>query len=327
MPVGMDEIADLIVQEKGPPFVKTIKSETFLLSRLSEKGMVREGRPNLGWKANYAGNAAVSSYGEGDPAAGSGKQLVKSPTLAYKAVRGEVGMSGIALATSEAGGTIVDDLLFELDGTMRDMRKAIDTQLLGDGLGNSGKDITGILAGVADSGIYAGLDRGVDTWWKSYVLEAGGVPRNLTEALISTALDEVLVRGANRRTLEIWAAPKHWRQYGDLLKGERRQTPTSLTGGYQALDFEGVPVIQVPGYAAGQMDVVDVSQIDYNMLPVTANTPLARELRAVRAFPGVPGFGILLLGAAKDALEMWLIHYAQLRVLNPYVMASIQDLA
>lgn len=327
MSVGLSDLANILVEEKGPVFVKTMKTETFLLSRLEEHGMIHEGRPDLSWRVNYAGNTSVGSYGEGDAAAGSGKQSVKKPTLAYKSVRAEVGSSGIALAVSEAGGTIVDDLLFEMNGAMRDMKKDIDTQLLGDGTGNSGKDLTGLCAAIGDTGIYAGLDRGTYTWWKSYVSANGGTPRNLSENLISDAMDEIIQRGANRRTLEIWAGPAQWRKFGALYKAERRQTAAKLSGGYLALDFEGTPVIQVPGYAAGRMDIVDVSQIDYNLLQVTSNSALAKELRPVLAVPGVPGFGILVMGAIKDALEFWIIHYAQLRVMNPYVMASIQDLA
>ena len=327
MAVALGDLAEMLVQEKGPPFVKALKTETFMLSRLEEHGMIHEGRPTLSWKVNYAGNTGVGSYGEGDTAGGSGKQSVKTATLAYKSVRAEVGSSGIALAVSEAGGTIVDDLLFEFNGALRDMKKDIDTQLLTDGAGNTGKDLTGIQAGVGDTGIYAAIDRGDDTWWKSYVLSNGGDPRNLSEALIATAVDELALRGASRRTLEVWCGPKQWRKFGDLYRGERRQTPQRLTGGYMALDFEGVPVLQVPGYAAARMDVLDVSQIDYSMLPVTSNSQLAKELRPVLAVPGVPGFGILVMGAVKDALDFWIIHYAQLRVLNPYLMASIQDLA
>ena len=327
MAVQLTDLAEMLVAEKGPPFVKTLKTETFLLSRLEEHGMIHEGRPDLSWRVNYAGNSAVGSYGEGDTAAGSGNQSVKTATLAYKSVRAEVGSSGIALAVSERGGTIVDDLLFEMNGAMRDMKKSIDTQLLSDGTGNSAKDLTGIQAPISDAGTYAGLDRGSYTWWKSYVLANGGSPQNLSEALIATAMDELVTRGANRRTLEIWAGPAQWRTFGALYKAERRQTASRLTGGYLALDFEGTPVIQVPGYVAARMDIVDVSQIDYNMLPVTSNSPLAKELRPILAVPGVPGFGILVMGAIKDALEFWVIHYAQLRALNPYLMASIQDLA
>lgn len=327
MAVALTDLADQIVRLYGPAFVTTLTTKVFLLTRLQELGLVREGRPSLDWQVNYAANSAVGSYGEGDTAAGSGKQLFKKATLGYKSVRAEIGMTGQALAVSEAGGLFVDQLRTEIDNGLRDMRKSIETQVLSDGTGNSGKDITGLRAAIGDTGTYAGLDRGSYVWWKAYVNANGGTPRNLSEALIAAVMDEVLERGADLANVEIWCGPTQWRNFGGLYKGERRQTPTSLTGGYQKLDFEGVPVIKVPGYTAARMDVVDRGQLTYEMLPVTANTALARELRNVIAVPGIPGFGILLLGAVKDQLELWLIHYAQLKCANPYVMGSIQDLA
>ncbi len=206
------------------------------------------------------------------------------------------------------------------------MKKSIETQLLSDGTGNSGKDITGIQAAIGDTGTYAGLDRSTYTWWKAYVSANGGTPRNLTEDLIAGVVDECLDRGADLSTLEIWCGPTQWRKFGALYKGERRQKPEKLVGGYLALEYEGIPVIRVPGYGSGRMDVVDVGQFSYKMLPVTSSSPLAKQLRNVIAVPGMPGFGILVLGAVKDALEFWIIHYSQLKCANSYVQGSLQDL-
>ena len=108
---------------------------------------------------------------------------------------------------------------------------------------------------------------------------------------------------------------------------ERRQnTPTTLTGGYQALDFEGVPVIKVPAYPAGRMDFVDERMIEYHMLPVTSDNAAIAGLRNVVAVPGLPGFGILVLGASKDAADFWVIHYSQVVVRNPYRSGILKDL-
>jgi hypothetical protein len=321
------DLAEQVIKLYGPAFVETIKRECFLLTRLEERGLIRDGKPVIVWQANYAGNTSVGSYGPGDAAGGAGKQSFKPAALDYKSVRGEVAIAGQTVAISEAGGYFVDTVRTELDLVVKDLRKDINGQLLSDGTGNSAKDITGILAAISDAGTYAGIARGTYTWWKSAVDENGGDPRNLTEALIAGVVDEVTDRGADPMSLELWCGPTQWRKFGALYKGERRQTPISLTGGYQKLDFEGTPVIKVPGYASGRMDAVDVSKFTYEMLPVTANSELARSLRNVVAVPGIPGFGILLLGNTADIAGFWVIHYGQLKCSNPYVQGSIQDLA
>lgn len=327
MALVLTDLADQVVQLYGPAFVTAIKTRTFLLNRLDALGLVRQGNARINWQVNYAGNTQVGSYAEGDAAAGSGKQVYHPASLEYKSVRAEIGLGGLTLATSEQGGTFIDMLRSELDNGVRDMRLSIESQLLGDGTGNSAKDITGMLAAIGETGTYAGIDRSTHTWWKSYINDNTGTPRNLSEDLVADVVDEVISRGADQSTLELWCGPTQWRKFGALYKGERRQTPTRLSGGYMALDFEGTQVIRCPGYSAGRMDAVDVSQFSYEMLPVTANSELARSLRNVVAVPGVPGFGILLLGATADALEMWLIHYAQLVCKNSYAQGAITDLA
>ncbi len=113
MALALTDLAEQIVKEYGSAFVETLKTKVFVLIRLQEQGRVQEGEASIDWQVNYAANSAVGSYGEGDAAAGSGKQLFKAAHLDYKNNRAEVGMTGQALAASEAGGTFKDMLTTE----------------------------------------------------------------------------------------------------------------------------------------------------------------------------------------------------------------------
>ncbi len=321
-------LAELIVKLYAGPWVDALHKETFLLVRLGERGNVKTGRGNgIRWPVRYAGNSSASSYGEGDAAAGAGNQAAKEAYLAWKYNRVEIAVSGQALAVGANGGMVVDPLRFELDNGLLDMRSNINTQLMGDGTGNSGKDITGLRAAIADTGTYAGLDRASYTWWKAYVNANGGTPRNLTEELMRDVKKTILESRGGRVTA-IYTGSAQWYKYGDLLRAERRQMDArTLTGGYQALDFEGIPVILVPGYPAGRMDFVDENLLEYHMLPITNENAEIAGLRNVVAVPGQPGFGILILGTTSDAVGFWVIHYSQLVCRNPFKMGSLQDLA
>jgi hypothetical protein len=320
-------LAELIVKLYAGPWVDALQKETFLLVRLGERGNVKTGRGNgIRWPVRYAGNSAVGSYGEGDAAGGAGNQSAKEAFLGWKFQKAEISIGGPSLAVGAQGGMVVDPLRFELDNGLLDMRAAINTQIMGDGTGNSGKDLTGLLAALADTGTYAGLDRGSYTWWKAYVNANGGTPRNLTEALMRDVKKTMESRGGTLTA--IYAGANQWYAYGDLLRAERRQQdPQTLTGGYQALDFEGTPLIKVPGYVQTRMEFVDERLIEYHMLPVTSENTAIAGLRTVAAVPGMPGFGILVLGATKDAADFQVIHYSQLVVRNPYRMGVLKDLA
>jgi len=327
MAATLTTLAELIVKLYAGPWVDALTKETFLFTRLAERGNVKTGKGNgIRWPARYAGNAQVGSYGDGDAAGGAGNQAAKEAFLAWKFNKAEISITGPSLAVGAAGGMVVDPLRFELDNGLLDMRDAINTQIMTDGSGNSAKDITGLLAALADSGTYAALDRSSYTWWKAYVSANGGTPRALTEALMRTVKKTVEARGGV--VTAIYAGADQWYAYGDLLRAERRQQdPRTLTGGYQALDFEGTPLIKVPAYPTGRMDFVDERLIEYHMLPVTSENTVIASLRNVVAVPGVPGFGILVLGATKDAADFWIIHYSQLVVRNPYRMGVLKDLS
>jgi len=295
-------LAELIVQLYKKPWVEALFTNTFLLTRIQQKQGVGEG---VRWPVRYAGNTSAGSYAEGDTGAGAGNQGFKKAFLTWKLNKVEVEVSGLAQAVGENGGMIVPALRTELDLGLSDVRGNINTQLMSDGTGNSGKDITGLYAAIADTGTYAGLDRGTYTWWKSYVNANGGTPRNLSEELVRTVKSTVEARGG--RVTAIYAGSTQWYRYGDLLRAERRQqNPTTLTGGYQALDFEGVPLIKVPGYPQTRMDFVDEELLEYVVLKDFEAKPMAKT---------------------KDSDVIWVTHYSQLVCRNPYRMGSLQDLA
>ena len=302
MPANTTTLAELIVQLYKGPWVEALNTNTFLLARVQQKQGVGEG---VRWPVRYAGNSSAGSYGEGDTGAGAGNQGFKKAFLTWKLNKVEVEVSGLAQAIGDNGGMIVPALRTELDLGLSDVRGNINTQLMSDGTGNSGKDITGLYAAIADTGTYAGLDRGTYTWWKSYVNANAGTPRNLTEELIRTVKSTVEARGG--RVTAIYAGSTQWYRYGDLLRAERRQqNPVSLTGGYQALDFEGIPLIKVPGYPQTRMDFVNEDLLEYVVLKDFEAKPMAKT---------------------KDSDQIWVTHYSQLVCRNPYRMGSLQDLA
>ena len=302
MPANTTTLAELIVQLYKGPWVEALYTNTFLLTRIQQKQGVGEG---VRWPVRFAGNTSAGSYAEGDSGAGAGNQGFKKAFLTWKLNKVEVEVSGLAQAIGDNGGMIVPALRTELDLGLSDVRGNINTQLMSDGAGNSGKDITGLYAAIADTGTYAGLDRGTYTWWKSYVSANAGTPRNLSEELIRTVKSTVEARGG--RVTAIYAGSAQWYRYGDLLRAERRQqNPISLTGGYQALDFEGVPLIKVPGYSQTRMDFVNEELLEYAVLKDFEAKPMAKT---------------------KDSDVIWVTHYSQLVCRNPYRMGSLQDLA
>lgn len=298
MAVDTSKLTELIQSNYQQPFVDALKKETFVLTRVPWV----PGRADIKWKAHYAGNSSAGSYGETDTGVGAGEQSYKTAALDYKLNKVEIQVSGLSQAKSDAGGYAIDVLRDELDRGVIDLKDAINTQLLGAGTANSGKVVTGLLAAIADTGTYAGIDRATYTWWKSYVADNSGTPRNLTKALMRDVKKNVLARGG--RVTAIWCGPDLWEAYGNLLEASVRQNPLQLAGGFQALTFDGIPVIEVPDYPAGRMDFIDERLLEYHVLKDFTPVPMAKT---------------------TDSTVIWVVHYSQLVCRNPYRMGSLQD--
>ena len=312
-------VAELIREQFGPAFIETLRRDAFFLNLIAPK-KVQYTEKNVIWKINYAGNSSVGSYAETDLLGVAGEQAYETATLDWKLNKVLIRVTGLAQAVSQSQNSIINAVATETEQALRDLSRNINLQLLADGSGNLngarpelnalGYDVTGIQAAI-DYGslvpVYAGIDRTVNAWWQSFVLANGGVPRPLTEALMFQALNEIKIRSG--KVTHILCSYNTWTAYGLLLKQERRfvNPGQKLEGGWQTLEFNGIPVVAVPDYEEGRMDFIDMDEIEYKMLKDFAVEP--RD-------PGL-----------TDASQFIVTHYSQFQVKNVWKMASIRDIA
>lgn len=313
--------AVLIREYFAAPFIENLRRDATFLALMDER-QIKYTEKNKIWKVNYAGNSSVGSYAENDNLGVAGEQAYATAQMDWKLNKGVIRASGLSQAVGKSENSIIDVLTQETESVMKDLKRQMNLQMLSDGQGNlngprpdlakngPNKDLTGILAAIDDGSImpnYAGIDRGANLWWRSFVLDNGGVPRPITEALMMQASNEIKIRGGN--ISHILCSYNVWTQYGLLLKQERRQATqeTRLIGGFETLLFNGMPVVAMPDYEEGRMDFLDISQFEYLILQDFAVEP--RD----------PG--------QFDATQFIVKHYAELVCLDPWRAASIRDIA
>ena len=313
------EVATLIKEEFGPEWIEVLRRDTIFYALCEDKKKTYVEK-DIQWKINYAGNDSVGSYSENASFGTAGEQSFTTARLEWKLNKAVVRVSGLAQAVSQSDNSIIDSIANETESALRDLKRQINLQLLSDGVGNlnglrpelknTGEDLTGIMAAIDDGSqvpIYAGIDRTLSLWWQSFVLDNGGTPRALTEELMFQVMNEIEVRGG--KVTHILCSPSTWTKYGLLLKQERRQVTQEykLIGGFQTLDFNGIPVVKVPDYEEGRMDFIDKDQLHYMVL-----TDFAVEPRDPGSF---------------DAAQFFLKHYSQLKYENPWLSGSLRDVA
>ena len=305
-----------VISDKG--YQKTFNNKAKLFGMLR----LRPGQGKIGVKYHYAKNISGGSFGEGDDLSTSGKQSRKELTFPYKEVYKTIEVSGLSEALSKANGVkdIKNILKQEIVDASEDLIKEIETQLLGDGTGNSFKDIQGILYHIAESGNYAdqGLDRSTYTWLKSYINDNGGTLRSLTKALVRD-VHNTLVDDRGISYTHILTSSTIADAYEDLMGDKVRYMDVKEGDAFvKRLLIKDRPVITIPGYPANRMDFVVFDELEIKYLPQETTDSLGRTNKGM--------FKVKELSTTKDATLASVICYLNLVCKNVYHAGSLQDI-
>ena len=314
--------AETLIRENFPDaFVEALRREIVFL-QFVEPRRVEFNEKDIRWKINFAGNPEAGSYTETGSIGINAPNLFQSfetASLQWKLNKVPVAVTGLAQRVSQSPSSIYNALSEETRLALVDLKRNMNLQLLSDGVGNlngvnpqlnaTGSDLTGIQAAIDDGGDvtnYSNINRGVNTFWQSFVLRhptTPGTPRPLTQELMHEVVNTIQ---------HILASPSVFTTYGLLLEQARRR-PTAqgeignFSGGFRSLDFEGIPVVSVPSYEEGRMDFLNMDDVEYLIL---------LDFQVEQRDPG-----------DADAAKLFIKHYAQLKYRNPFKSGSIRDIA
>ena len=245
------QLAELIRLVYDKPFASLISRNEFMLARFPKQDVTGDG---IRWKVqDDQKNTSAGSYSESAslPTAVAHKYI--DAKLTHRYVWAVIEVTGQIIAQTQGEGGFKAALRSEMDETMLDLRNQINTYLLG--ATSAATDIDGIQTWNKDSATYGNIDPTTYTGWASYKNANAGTGRALTVALMQDVKTKVEDTPRFGNVSVILTGPTQWNNYGNLLTSLRRFMPAdTLDGGFQALDFEGVPVVKVPGFVTGRMD-------------------------------------------------------------------------
>jgi hypothetical protein len=152
-----------------------------------------------------------------------------------------VTMSGLEMLQNSSKEAIIDLLDGRMQVSEARLLNRISGDLYLDGLGNGGKNITGLGAAIPDvatSGVYGGIDRANWTFWRPTVTSGTTVTAlNILGLMTSTAIQ--LVRGTDKADLII-ADNNFYSLYVQALQAIQRITSEeSGAAGFASLKFYG----------------------------------------------------------------------------------------
>jgi len=133
----------------------------------------------------------------------------------------------------------------------RALEDAMDAGIHGDGTANGGKQITGLATAVPilpNTGVYAGIDRGTATIWRTTTYDANGAPftalgTQVSATTIRPMLNLVMTKQSRQKDYAdlLLMSPEHYAAYDAATVAiQRQQNETSLGKlGFSALEYIG----------------------------------------------------------------------------------------
>jgi hypothetical protein len=245
-------ITDIIattIQSRSGELADNVTNNNALLRRLKEKGNVRPfGGGNVILEEimyNDSTTANVNSYSGFEVLNISPNSPISAAQFSIQQYAAAITISGLEQLQNSGKEEIID----LLDGRMMiaegQLNNRISNDIYLDGTGNSGKNITGLAAAVADTNTntYGGISRSSFAFWKnavySGVTNGGAAVSAANISQYMTALAIKLVRGRDHADLYV-ADNTYFQYYVNSLQAIQKVTdPTEAGMGFARLKFYG----------------------------------------------------------------------------------------
>lgn len=247
--VNFDNLLTTTLESRTGKLADNVTDNNALLRRLKERGNIR---PISG------GTKIVEEleYGEGDTYWYSGydtltfnnPQLFTAAAYEMKLLAAPIGCSGEELLKNSGRERVIDLMEAKIKNAEKSLANQMSVGIYSDGTGNSGKQLTGLKALVADdpsTGTVGGINRATsgNEFWQNYAATAQSA---LTTSTIYDAMNTAYLacsRGSDKPDL-IVADDEMYKLYeGSLVAQQRFVNAKMAEAGFENLKFKGADVI------------------------------------------------------------------------------------
>lgn len=300
---------------------------------------------NIAWVARF-GTAVGGARAEGADVTTLNTDTKVPATLDFGTYDDAFGVTGKALAAARNArnpAELANLFSEELLECVERLAKGVATDLY---TGTGATDhIMGLLAtggAIMDTGVYANIDRATWPQWAGNVLANGGVGRALTFQLMRD-LRRTVYKASGQKPDLVVTTPEIHEKYGLLFGANRRYVTEiklrgqmiTLDGGYQLLEFDGIPVLEDVDCPSGDMIMLNTRYVRVVQLPDEVDAVNQSE-----AMLGIAGTDEEQLGAPArklrarinplsktgDTYNFQLILYPQLQVRRPNTCGVLKDI-
>ena len=297
MALDYNRLTSITREKVLPSIVDQISEESPTLGRFLKKAELISGGTVIQQPVKYRQNSQGGYY--------SGLELLDTAqettrTRAqwdWKQFHKPIVINNIERAENQGDAGIVNIMTAEMEDAKEGMRDQMSQALFGDGTGNDGKAMDGLLAAVDDGtnvATYGNIDRSVYTWWQANYTGSIGI---LVLGDMATMYDSCEHGG--KRPDVIITTRDIWSDYEALLVDQIRYTAGEngavLNGGASKLVFRTTPIEKDDYCPTGKMFFLNMGTFKYVYLkhpdyPTDKNGFAMRDLREPDNQDGNIGF-------------------------------------
>jgi hypothetical protein len=244
------QILSMAVEDRSSGYEDLVSNNNALLAVMRRKGLwqtysgpkirqtLQVGKQVAQWYSGYDQllNPAIDLFNDAfyDP-----KMIVVPIILSYQEILNNQGEA-----------QLMDVYESYISAAERALEDAMDAGIYSDGLANGGKQITGLATAVPIAntvGTYGGIDRNLNTIWRTQTFDANSVVPAIGTQVNSTTIRPLLnyvmtkqSRGRDYADL-LLMSPEHYAAYDAATVAQQRQTNETSLGklGFSALEYIG----------------------------------------------------------------------------------------
>lgn len=247
--VNFDNLLTTTLESRTGKLADNVTDNNALLSRLKERGNIRpiSGGTKIVEELEY-GESDTYWYSGYDTLTFNNPQLFTAAEYELKLLAAPIGCSGEELLKNSGRERVIDLMEAKIKNAEKSLANQMSVGIYSDGTGNSGKQLTGLKALVADdptTGTVGGINRATsgNEFWRNQTSTAGSA---LTASTIYAAMNGVFLacsRGSDKPDL-IVADDSMFKTYEASLVPQQRFTNAKLgEAGFENLKFKGADVI------------------------------------------------------------------------------------
>lgn len=256
---NIEELVTHTLRNRSRALADNVSENNALLKRLKERGRIKtiSGGRTIAQELMYAENSTYKRYSGYEILNISPSEIMTAAEFGIKQAAVAITMSGLEELQNSGPEQMIDLLESRIENAEMTMENNMSNDIYSDGTADSGKQITGLQALIADdptTGTVGGINRATYSFWQNKIYDFSDESVTPGSDTIQTAMNTLYLRCSRNadHTDLIVADNTYFQYYWESLQAIQRITSMSGGGtagaGFSSLKFMNADVMFDGGY-------------------------------------------------------------------------------